>query len=322
MIRYLILCIVCTVSTLTAGFEGAGASLPELFFNQIFSEYQKQEGTTINYSAIGSGRGMTLLKNNKVDFAATDISPSESLGPALLKIPAVVSGIAISYNLPEISSNIRLDGPVIAQIFAQKITRWNDSKLIKLNPKINLPNKPIKIIYRGSDSGTTYHLTSFLSRSTPKWKSNTGAVSKFVTIKGIRVESNSEMSDTIKQTSYSIGYLDWQTAIKHKLKIASIKNKENIFQLPSFNTINQASKFAEKANNTFITTFVRGKSSYPITSLTWLVINEKKDQKNDSIKKLIWWITHEGQLYAEENQFPPLSTTMMAEATNRLHSNQ
>jgi len=64
---------------------------------------------------------------------------------------------------------LKFTGPVLADIFQGKITKWNDPQLEALNPGVNLPAANIVVVYRSDGSGTTYVWTSYLSKKSPSW---------------------------------------------------------------------------------------------------------------------------------------------------------
>src|SRR3954467_1071837 len=124
--------------------NGAGATFPYPIYSKWFDEYHKQHpDVSINYQSIGSGGGIRQITNETVAFGATDGPMTDEQlkaapGP-ILHFPTVLGGDVPIYNLPDVSAELKFTGPVLADCFLGKITKWNDPAIAKLNPRVKLP---------------------------------------------------------------------------------------------------------------------------------------------------------------------------------------
>src|SRR3974390_3244397 len=162
MRRILLLCLALTLPALgQTTLNGAGATFPYPMYSKWFSEYHKAHPEVeINYQSSGSGGGIRQVLAGTVDFGASDGPMSdEQLSQAktkILHIPTVLGAVVPAYNVPGVSGELKFTGEVLANIFLQKITSWNDPALVKLNPDAKLPNQPIIVVHRSDGSGTTF----------------------------------------------------------------------------------------------------------------------------------------------------------------------
>ena len=151
--------------------SGAGATFPFPLISQWQKEYESKTGTHINYNPIGSGGGIAAITARTVDFGASDapLTPDQTAAcKGCVQIPWVLSSTSIIYNLPSAPNNLKLTGPVIANIYLGKITAWNDPAIKALNPRVNLPSTKITPVFRSDGSGTTYNFTDYLARISPR----------------------------------------------------------------------------------------------------------------------------------------------------------
>src|SRR5919107_2014716 len=168
-----------TVHAQQVTINGAGATFPFPLIDTWRVEYQKvNPNVNINYASIGSGGGIKQFTENTVDFGATDAPLSKSefakaVNP--VHIPETIGSVVLSYNVPELSGTpLKLSGPVLANIYLGKITKWDDPAIKQLNPGVNLPSKPITVVHRSDGAGTTFVFTDYLSKVSPEWKSKIG----------------------------------------------------------------------------------------------------------------------------------------------------
>ena len=158
---------------------GAGATFPYPLYSRWFAEYAAKTGVKINYQDIGSGGGIKQLSEQTVDFGASDAPMTDeemagAKGGPILHIPTVVGVVAIAYNLPGLTQPLKLTGPLVADIFLGKVTKWNDPRIAALNPGAKLPATDILVVHRSEGSGTTFIFTDYLSAVSPAWKAGPG----------------------------------------------------------------------------------------------------------------------------------------------------
>jgi phosphate transport system substrate-binding protein len=197
---------------------GAGSTAQEAAQKAWIAEFENANGgATISYDGVGSGGGREKFIAGAVAFAGSDTPLSESegeLGEAikrcepgeLLEVPDYISPIAIVYNLPGVEE-LKLEPETLAEIFNQEIENWNDPKIAKANPGVELPETRIVPVNRSDESGTTENFTDYLSKVAPKvW---THEVSGDWPVKGGEAASGtSGVIEAVSAGEGAIGYAD------------------------------------------------------------------------------------------------------------------
>jgi phosphate transport system substrate-binding protein len=296
---------------------GAGATFPNPIYTKWFDAFNKQTGVQINYQAIGSGGGIRQFTEGTVDFGATDGPMSdEQIQTAkgdVVHLPTVLGAVVLTYNLPSLGqTKLRLDGPTIADIFQGTITKWNDRRMAALNPGAKLPDTDIIVVHRSEGSGTSFIFTDYLSKVSPAWQS---AVGKGTSVKwpvGLGGKGNEGVTQQVKQSEGSIGYVELIYAISNKLPYASVKNRANAFVEPSVETVTAAAASVSLPDSTDFRvsiTDAAGAQAYPISSFTWLLVHK---QATDAAKAkklhdfLTWMTSPEAQGMAAQLHYAPL----------------
>lgn len=304
------------LGTLTAravDLTGAGATFPNPIYSKWFSEYKKVDSTTnFNYQPIGSGGGQKQITEGTVDFGASDGPMSdESLAKApgkLLHLPTVAGAVAITYNLPGVTS-LKLDGETLANIYLGKITKWNDPAVAKLNSGAKLPATPIAVAHRADGSGTSYIFTDYLSHVSADWKSQVGTNTTVKWPAGIGGKGNDGVAGLVKQTAGSIGYVELIYALQIKLTTAELKNADGVFVKPTLEGITAATATATIPEDfRFSMVNAPGKDSYPISGVTWLLVyqQQKDAAKGKALVGFLKWALTEGEKQAKALDYAPL----------------
>ena len=266
---------------------GAGATFPLPFYTMSFDSYGTTGKNTVSYGGIGSGGGVRNLKDGIVDFAGSDAFLSDkemSEMKPVVHIPTCMGAVVLAYNLPEISA-LNLSGDVIADIFAGKITKWNDERLQKLNPDTKLPEKDIIPAYRSDGSGTTFVFTDYLSKVSEDWKNNFGC-GKTVDFKvGQAAKGNPGVAGIIRQTPYSIGYIGSEYAFAQKIPYASVMNVRGELVTPSTESISAAAAGEIPQDTRCSITNADAAGAYPISCFTWLIIYKEQNYSDRSIEQ-------------------------------------
>ncbi len=235
-----------------------------------------------------------------------------------MHIPITIGAISVAYNLPG-NPILKLTPTLLREIFSGVITYWDDKKLQHINSHITLPHMQIAITKRSNTSGTHYLFQKYLSVS----KSNFLRSKKPITItRGTLVTSSSEMANHILDTAGSIGYISYQYAEKYNLTVSSLKNKSGNYVLPSLNTLLSASQTPNKKDPYSLIDSTNN-LAYPICGISWMIFKRNFSQDTTlnhvrSFVNFIWWLSHEGQTFALENDFPPLPTHLMEDTSNKL----
>jgi len=299
-----------------------GSSMPEPLYSLWNDEYHKQQpAVKVRYLPEGSGAGAIRVLSGTGDFAGGDAPiPERELKAATSKIvelPTVLIGIVMIYNLPGASGELRLSGPVLANIYLGKITSWDDPALVKLNPGTKLPVIPIKVVHRTAGKGSSYILTDFLSKASPEFLARVGRSESPNWAVGSSAGRTQDMVDKVESTSGAIGYTELNIAEKASLRMASIRNEEGEFVRPSTRTIAAAARaMTGKSTDDFRISLTNGpgRDSYPISSFTWFYVPAvaHDSQRGQAVEAYLKWVYSDGQKLAQEEGYPPLPDELLA----------
>jgi phosphate transport system substrate-binding protein len=305
------------------GLTGAGATFPNPIYQKWFSEYNKKTGVQINYQSIGSGGGIKQFTEGTVDFGATDGPMTDEQIAAVqgqvLHLPAVLGADVVTYNLKAIgTTQLKFDGPTIADIFLGKITKWNDRRIAATNPGVKLPAQDIIVVHRSDGSGTTYIWTDYLSKVSPEWQQKVGKANSVNWPVGLGGRGNEGVTQQVKQTDGALGYVELIYAISNGLGYAQMKNAAGTFVTPSLASVTAAAASAQFAPNTDFRVSITnapGADSYPISSFTWLLIrpDTKDPVKAKALKTFLeWMVSTEAQQMAAALHYSPLPAPVSA----------
>ena len=310
---------------------GAGATFPYPLYSKWFSDYAAQTGVKINYQSIGSGGGIRQLSEGTVDFGASDSPMSdEDIGKAkgpVMHFPTVLGAVAVAYNLPGLNAPLKLSGDVVADIFAGRITKWNDPRITSLNAGVTLPGDDILVVHRSDGSGTTFVFTDYLAAVSQSWASGPGRGKEVSWPVGLGGKGNEGVAGQVKQTPGAVGYVELAYAKQNNLATAAIRNASGNFVVPSpaGMTAAAASIAANLPPDTdYRLTIVNaaGADAYPITSFTWILLyREQADSvKATKLKDFMRWALTEGEKQAAALDYAPLPATMADRLVARLDS--
>lgn len=309
---------------------GAGATFPYPLYFKWFSDYAGQTGVRINYQSLGSGAGIRQLSEQTVDFGASDAPMSDTelsraKGGRVLHFPTVLGAVVVTYNVPEISQPLRLTGPVTADIFLGKITRWNDPQIAALNAGVSLPNQDILVVRRSDGSGTTYIFTDYLAAVSPAWASGPGKGKEVQWPVGLGGKGNEGVAGQVKQTQGAIGYVELTYAKQNRLATALVQNAAGNFVEPTVETLTAAAAgaLAQMTGGTdYRVSIVNapGPQAYPIASFTWLLVYEQQADavKGQKLINFMRWMYGEGQNAAAPLDYGPLPAELRQQLTDRL----
>jgi phosphate transport system substrate-binding protein len=296
--------------------NGAGATFPYPIYSRWFNEYSKLHPTVkINYQSIGSGGGIRQVTEGTVDFGATDGPMSdEQLNAAKVKvmhIPTVLGAVVPVYNIPGVTKELNFSADVIADIYLGKITKWNDGRIAKDNPGVNLPGTSILPVYRSDGSGTTYIFTDFLSKVSSDWQSRVGKATSVKWPTGIGQKGNEGVAGMVRQSPNSFGYVELIYAVQNKMPYGTVKNAAGKFVKASTEGVTAAAAASAKtmpADYRVSITNAPGAASYPISSFTWLLIplHSADPAKAKALGEFLDWMLDHGEGEAAEMTYAPL----------------
>ncbi len=321
-----------SVADATADLTGAGATFPYPLYSKWVSSIRATTGVKVNYQNIGSGGGIKQLQEQTVDFGAsdapmTDDEMAKAKGGAIFHIPTVVGVVAIAYNLPELTQPLKLTGPIVADIFLGKVTKWNDARIAALNPGANLPSSDILVVHRTEGSGTTYILTDYLSAISPAWKAGPGKGKEVQWPVGLGARGNEGVAGQIKQTPGAFGAIELAYAKQSRLGTAEIQNADGKFVAPSVEASAAAAEIAVSkfpANTDYRVSIVNsaGAATYPITSFTWLLVYKQMPdpRKAKSLADFVRFGLTTGQKEAPSLDYAPLPSALVTKLLARVDS--
>jgi phosphate transport system substrate-binding protein len=295
--------------------NGAGATFPYPIYSKWFSEYNKlHSDVQINYQSIGSGGGIRQVLNGTVDFGASDgPMTDEQLKQSkvkILHIPTVLGAVVPAYNVPGVTEEIKFTPEILAGIYLNRIVKWNDPAIASANPGVKLPDQGIIVIYRSDGSGTTYIFTDYLSKVSKDWASGVGKGTSVKWPNGVGGKGNEGVAGQVRQLQGSIGYVELIYAVQNKISYGLLKNASGNFVKATLETVTEAAASAPSMPADFRVSITNapGKTAYPISSFTWLLIPEQsKDPKKGKIlADFLNWMATDGQKMTTQLSYAPL----------------
>jgi phosphate transport system substrate-binding protein len=306
----------------SASLTGAGST----FVAPLVSEWIAHvgNGLDITYGPIGSGGGINSITGRTVDFGASDapLTPDQFREcKGCVQIPWALSSTSIPYHINGLKARLHLTGPVIADIFLDKITKWNDPRIKRLNKKISLPALDITPIHRSDNSGTTYNFTDYLERVSGAWRSGPGHGVAVNWPTGIGAKGSSGVAAALSQTDGAIGYVDVAYSLTNHLTFAAIKNAAGKYQLPGLRGTAAAAATVKRlhADNSvsIVNPSKKAKLAYPIATFTWVIV-PLQTSKAPELRQFIGWAITKGQSFGPKLLFQPLPTVVKKAAQRTL----
>src|SRR5574344_293682 len=265
----------------TAELSGAGATFPLPYYNESFKAYQNETGVKVSYG------GVRNLTDQIVDFAGSDAFMKDDemakIAP-VVHIPTCMGAVVLAYKLNGVKE-LKLTGELVADIFAGKVTMWNDARLKAVNPGVNLPGMKIVPVFRSDGSGTTNVFTDYLSKVSADWKAKYGSGKSVNFPAGQAAKGNPGVAGIIGQTEGAIGYIGSEYAFAQKISYATLQNKQGEFVKPDTKSISAAATGNMPADTRIMITNSDAKGAYPIACLTWIIIYKEQNYAGRSIQQ-------------------------------------
>jgi phosphate transport system substrate-binding protein len=309
---------------------GSGSSVPAPLYNRWTQEYGKHTSNIqMRYLPVGTSEGIKQISHSAGDFGAGEaqLTNKERQEGGLIELPVVLIGIVPIYNLPDVHQELHLSGEVLAQIFLGEVKLWNAAQIAKLNPDLHLPALPIQVINRPAGKGSNYVFTEFLSKTSPKFRAQLGVTPSPKWPVGEPAERSSDMADKVRNTPGSIGYVEYQYAVKSNIAQAAVLNPAGKFVMASTDSIAAACQAAEapKWNNFSASlTDAPGAESFPITSFTWIYLRTSSSDsaRQAALSNLLDWVYTDGQQFAVQEGYSALPTPLLAAVRKKANSLQ
>jgi phosphate transport system substrate-binding protein len=300
--------VVLVASAHAADITGAGATFPYPIYAKWAEAYKKATGTGLNYQSIGSGGGIKQIKAKTVDFGASDmpLSAEELNKEGLLQFPAIMGGVVPVVNLDGIApGQMKLTGPVLADIYLGKITKWNAAEIAALNPGVKLPDAEITVVHRADGSGTSFLWTDYLSKTSPNFKSTVGAGTAVKWPVGVGGKGNEGVAANVQRMKGAIGYVEYAYAKKNNIAHVQLKNRDGQFVQPDDETFKAAAANAEWSKTpgmAVVLTDQAGKNAWPVTGASFILMHRSQadSAKGREVLQFFDWAYRQGGAMAAE----------------------
>ncbi len=291
---------------------GAGASFPAPLYAKWASDYNKATGVKINYQSVGSGAGIKQIDAKTVAFGASDmpLTDEELAKKGQIQFPTVIGGVIPVVNIQGVAAGqLRLSGPVLADIYLGKITKWNDAAIKALNPSLNLPDAAIAPVRRADGSGTSFIFTNYLSKVSPEWKAKVGEGTAVNWPTGTGGKGNEGVAAFVGRLPNSIGYVEYAYVKQNKMNFAQMQNAAGKFVNPDDTAFKAAAAGANWAKSFYqILTHQPGDGSWPMTGATFILMHKAQDkpQQAAAALKFFDWAYKNGDKTADDLDYVPM----------------
>jgi phosphate transport system substrate-binding protein len=305
---------------------GSGSSVPAPLYARWVQEYDKRNpDIQLRYLPVGTSDGIKQISHGVGDFAAGEAQPTEKDRKEgnLIELPAVLIGIVPIYNLPDVRGQLRLSGPVLSMIFLGDVKAWNASQIAELNPDLTLPSLPIRVINRPAGKGSNYVFTDFLSKVSLKFKAQVGVTPSPKWPVGESAERSSDMADKVRNNYGSIGYVEYQYALKDNVAQIAVQNSAGKFVKASNQSIAAACTAVESPrwrNFSASLTNAPEADSFPITSFSWIYVQAQSSDSTRAVAlgDLLNWIYTDGQSLAVQEGYSELPAALLTAIRKKL----
>jgi phosphate transport system substrate-binding protein len=307
---------------------GAGATFPYPIYSKWFSEYSAAHpGVEINYQSIGSGGGIAQVTKGLVDFGASDMPMTDQMLSSssikLIHIPTVLGAVVPIFNVPGVS-DLNFSPDVLADIYLDKITNWNDARIAKDNSGVHLPDQKIIVVHRSDGSGTSFIFTDYLSKVSKDWESGPGKGTSPNWPVGVGGKGNEGVAGLVRQLPGAIGYVELIYAVQNHIAFGSMKNAAGNWVKASIDGVTEAAAGIQNmpADYRVSITNAPGANAYPISSFTYLLIPTHPTDagKEKVLKDMLSWCIKSGEGEASSLSYAPLPQTLQEKVLNTIYA--
>jgi len=311
-----------TPSGKTVRLNAGGSTFVYPLMSKWASVYEKEKSVQINYQPIGSGGGIQKMTAQEFDFGCTDaplneeqIQKAQQAGGAVIHVPLAMGAVAMIYNLEGLEDTLQFSGSLIADIFLRKITKWNDPRIVALNPKgaAKLTDKNIVVVNRSDGSGTTFIMADYLVKISPEWKEKVGVSTSLKwPSDSIGAKGSEGVAGQVRLSSGAIGYVEVTYALQNQIQFGAVQNQAGEMVAPKLESVTAAAKNALSEipeDLRYSLTNAPGKDSYPISGTVWAVVyTNPPGNKGKALVDFLRWAVREdsGQKYCAELHYAPL----------------
>ncbi len=305
-------------------FSAAGSTFVAPLMSRWSNDYEKAHNVRVNYRSIGSGAGLSELKQGLLTFAVSDAPLDDSQLkdlPALVQVPVTAGPVCVIYNLPGLNVSLRLDGKTLADIYSGNVSNWQDPAITRENPGAKLPHTAITVVYRADGSGTTSIFTGYLSAVSPGWSAKIGHDLAVNWPVGIGGAGSQNVLRDVQQQAGSIGYLELSYAKQAGVPVAAIENEGREFVPPSPGSAALAvaafnGALAQDLRTSIVNPPASAKGAYPISGLTYVLIprDNRTAGEQRAFKDFLSYALTTGQDSAEQLSYTKLPAAVQQQS--------
>ncbi|MDL2284936.1 phosphate ABC transporter substrate-binding protein PstS [Oxalobacter sp. OttesenSCG-928-P03] len=304
-------CTMLCMKTFAADITGAGATFPYPVYAKWAESYRKDSGNRLNYQSIGSGGGIKQIKAKTVDFGASDkpLDAAELEASGLIQFPVVLGGVVPVVNVEGITGGrMKLSGPVIADIYLGRITKWNAPQIAALNPGVTLPDQAITVVYRADGSGTSFLWTDFLSKTSPDFREKIGAGTAVKWVTGVGGKGNEGVAASVQRIRGAIGYVEYAYAKRNRIAYTQLMNRDGRFVQPDEASFREAAAAAEWSKTPGFGVILTNGSGWPVTGASFILMQKVQadPERGRAVLQFFDWAFKNGSKMASELDYVTL----------------
>ena len=317
-------------SAMAADITGAGATFPFPIYSKWAEAYKATTGTGMNYQSIGSSGGIKQIRAKTVTFGATDAPvPGADLDKdGMVQFPAIIGGTVPVLNLDGFKpGELRITGPVLAEVFMGTISKWNDAKLAALNPGKNLPDVAITVVHRADGSGTTFNFTDYLSAISKEWADKVGknAAVKWPAASSVGGKGNEGVAANVNRIKGSVGYVEYAYVKKNGMNFMQLQNADGRYVAPDDKTFAAAAAGADWFSVPGMGVSMvnaKGATAWPISTASFILMYKQPGDKaaSNEALKFFDWAFKNGAKMADDLDYVALPSSLTDQIRSRVWS--
>ena len=317
-----------TVTAHSADITGAGATFPYPIYAKWAEGYKKATNNNLNYQSIGSSGGIKQINAKTVDFGASDapVSGADLDKNGQVQFPTIIGGTVPVVNLEGFKpGELKITGPVLAEVYLGTITKWNDPKLTALNTGKKLPDLLITIVHRADGSGTTFNFTDYLATVSPEWLSRVGrgAAVKWPADSSVGGKGNEGVAANVNRIKGAIGYVEYAYVKKNNMTFMQLQNKAGKYIEPDDLTFAAAADGADWFSVPGMGLSIvdqKNPNAWPITSASFIIMYKNPTNKanSDEVLKFFDWAFKNGKKDAMDLDYVALPDSLTKQIRERV----
>ena len=319
-----------STAALAADITGAGATFPYPIYAKWAEAYKAATGTGLNYQSIGSSGGIRQIRAKTVAFGATDapVKGEELDKDGMVQFPAIIGGTVPVVNLDGFKpGELRITGPVLADMFLGNIAKWNDPKVAAVNPGKNLPDQVITVVHRADGSGTTFNWTDYLSTVSKDFadKVGKGAAVKWPAPTSVGGKGNEGVAANVNRIKGSVGYVEYAYVKRNKMNFMQLQNKAGKYVSPDDEAFASAAAgvdwFSVPGMGVSMVD-AKGDKSWPVSTASFILMYKQPIDKAQSaeVLKFFDWAFKNGKQMAAELDYVALPDSLTNDIRSKVWS--